>query len=127
MLSTFSLISYPVGVQILNAVLKKYLFRSPYTRKKTNSQELVFFQRNKSLTGFVKCTSCVKYASRVKCAAAREGIYFISYCDIVAEQQGAQYFTIFARKLFHIRRKPNISLAISQILCYTNHRKAVVL
>jgi len=29
-----------------------------------------FFQRNKSLMGFVKCTSCVKYASRVKCAAA---------------------------------------------------------
>ena len=38
-----------------------------------------FFQRNKSLVGFVKCTSCVKYASRVKCAAAREGIYFISH------------------------------------------------
>ena len=32
-----------------------------------------FFQRNKSLAGFVKCTSCVKYA------AAREGIYFISH------------------------------------------------
>ena len=68
--------------------------------KKPNAQELVFFQRNKSLTGFVKCTSCVNYASRVKCAAAREGIYFISHCDIVAEQQGAQYFTISARKLF---------------------------
>ena len=38
-----------------------------------------FFQRNKSLVGFVKCTSCVKYALRVKCAAAREGIYFISH------------------------------------------------
>ena len=37
-----------------------------------------FFERNKSLMGFVKCTSCVKYASRVKCATAREGIYFIS-------------------------------------------------
>ena len=30
-----------------------------------------FFQRNKSLAGFVKCTACVKYAPRVKCAAAR--------------------------------------------------------
>ena len=30
---------------------------------------------------------------------------FISHCD-----RRAQYFTISARKLFHIRRKPNISL-----------------
>ena len=59
----------------------------PQPRKKDQvTSDLVFFQRNKSLTGFVKCTSCVKYASRVKCAAARdrgsrEGIYFISHCD----------------------------------------------
>ncbi len=29
--------------------------------EKTTSFDLSFFQRNKSLTGFVKCTSCVKY------------------------------------------------------------------
>ncbi len=62
-----------------------------------NTCSKCFFQRNKSLAGFVKCTSCVKYASRVKCAAAREGIYFISHCDY-----REQYFTIFARKLFHV-------------------------
>ena len=69
-------------------------------RKKPNAIALGFFQRNKSLAGFVKCTSCVKYASRVKCATAREGIYFISHCDY-----REQYFTIFARKLFHIHRR----------------------
>ena len=52
----------------------------------------------------MKCTSCVKYASRVKCAAAREGIYFISHCD-----EGA-IFHNSRSELFHIRRKPNISL-----------------
>ena len=63
-----------------------------------------FFQRNKSLAGFVKCTSCVKYAPRVKCATAREGIYFISHCD-----EGA-IFHNSRSELFHIRRAPNISL-----------------
>ena len=46
----------------------------PATRKKHTfvyQDNVCFFQRNKSLAGFVKCTSCVKYASRVKCAAAR--------------------------------------------------------
>jgi hypothetical protein len=62
----------------------------------------------------------VKYASRVKCAAAREGIYFISHCD-----QREQYFTISARKLFHIRRKANISLEQTSGLCYNDVRKAV--
>jgi hypothetical protein len=37
----------------------------------------------------------VKYASRVKCAAAREGIYFISHCD-----QREQYFTIHGVNYF---------------------------
>ena len=49
------------------------------TQEKSTCESKCFFQRNKSLAGFVKCTSCVKYASRVKCAAAREGIYFISH------------------------------------------------
>ena len=73
----------------------------------------IFFQRNKSPTGFVKCTSCVKYASRVKCAAAREGIYFISHRpkgDISQFPQGnhftfgnAEYFTkSFESKFFLI-------------------------
>ena len=46
----------------------------------------------------------MKYASRVKCAAAREGIYFISHCD-----EGA-IFHNSRSELFHIRREPNISL-----------------
>ena len=73
-------------------------------RKKTLSIDKVFFQRNKSLTGFVKCTSCVKYASRVKCAAAREGICFISHCDEVA------IFHSSRSELFHRERKRTISL-----------------
>ena len=36
-----------------------------------------------------------------------------------------QYFTMCDSTLFHIRRKPNISLAIPPILWYTNSRKAV--
>ena len=50
------------------------------TRKKHTfvyQDNVCFFQRNKSLAGFVKCTLCVKYAPRVMCAAAREGMYFI--------------------------------------------------
>ena len=53
----------------------------------------------------------------VKCAAARGG--FISFH--VATKW--QYFTIFSRKLFHIRRKPNISLERILILCYNNSKK----
>ena len=83
---------------------KNIFFVAPIQKKDQLTCELVFFQRNKSLTGFVKCTSCVKYASRVKCAAAREGIYFISHCD-----QREQYFTIHevnyftfgASRIFH--------------------------
>ena len=64
--------------------------------------------QKKALAGFVKCTSCVKYASRVKCAAAREGDLF--HFTSNRAEGGVRYFTISARKLFHIRRKPNISL-----------------
>ena len=46
--------------------------------RKTTCFDRSFFQRNKSLAGFVKLPSAVKYASCVKCAAACEGIYFIS-------------------------------------------------
>ena len=35
-----------VGVQTLVAILKKYLFRSLYTKKDQLTCELVFFQRN---------------------------------------------------------------------------------
>ena len=65
-------------------MLSKNQERNPCTPAKKKDQltcELVFFQRNKSLAGFVKYPSGVKYASRVKCAAARGGIYFISHCD----------------------------------------------
>ena len=40
-LSTFSLISYSVGVQILVEVLKKYLFRSLYTKKKDHQGQVL--------------------------------------------------------------------------------------
>ena len=76
--------------------------KSTHLSTKTN---VCFFQRNKSLTGFVKCTACVKYAPRVKCAAARQGIYFISHYD-----RREQYFTMCDSTLFHIRPGPNISL-----------------
>ena len=66
-----------------------------------------FFQLNKSLMGFVKCTSCVKYASHVKCAAARERIYFISHCD-----EGAIFHNVRST-LFHIRQ-----CRIFRLKCY---------
>ena len=73
-------------------------------RKKPFAFANGFFQRNKSLVGFVKCPSGVKYASRVKCAAAREGIYFISHSvedgifhnfrkEIISHWARAEYFT----------------------------------
>ena len=74
---------------------KNIFFVASIQKKDQLTCELVFFQRNKSLAGFVKCTSCVKYASRVKCAAARERIYFISHRpkgDISQFPQG-NYFT----------------------------------
>jgi len=58
-----------------------------------------FFNEINPLRDFVKCTSCVKYVSRVKCATARKG--FISFHIATKEQ----YFTISARKLFHIRQR----------------------
>ena len=61
-----------------------------------------FFQRNKSLVGFVKSTPCVKCAPRVKCAAAREGVYFISHCDEGAIFHNSQvnYFTFGTDEYF---------------------------
>ena len=44
----------------------------------------------------MKCTSCVKYVSRVKYAAAREGIYFISHCDV-----GAIFHNVHQRIISH--------------------------
>ena len=59
----------------------------------------LFFNEINPPAGFVKCTLCVKYASRVKCAAAREGIYFVSHCD-----EGAIFHNLRS-KLFHIRHR----------------------
>ena len=56
------------------------------------------FQRNKSLAGFVKCPSGVKYAFGVWNALRRVGIYFISL------DASASNFTMTERSLFHIRR-----------------------
>ena len=44
MLSTFSLISYPVGVRNLNAKRKKHLFRSPLTKNPRSSERGFFIQ-----------------------------------------------------------------------------------
>ena len=86
--------------------LPKNIFFVAHIQKKDQlTCELVFFQRNKSLAGFVKCTSCVKYASHVKCAAAREGIYFISHRpkgDISQFPQG-NYFTFGWGRIFHLQ------------------------
>jgi hypothetical protein len=78
--------------------------RSGEPEKKHLQIASAFFQRNKSLAGFVKCTSCVKYASRVKCAAAREGIYFISHCDegAIFHNSRSELFHILPQgKIFH--------------------------
>ena len=61
-------------------------------------------QRNKSLTGFVKCTSRVKFAFSERNACGREGIYFISHR---AERDISQcsierYFTFCGAKYFTI-------------------------
>ena len=59
----------------------------------------------------------VKYASHVKCASrVRRRILF----HIATKEQ---YFTISARKLFHIRRKPNISLKKRMDLWYNEAKK----
>ncbi len=79
------------------------------TRKKHTfvyQDNVCFFQRNKSLAGFVKCTACVKYAPRVKCAAAREGIYFISHCDLWEQYftiHAVNYFTFGVCRIFHLK------------------------
>ena len=55
------------------------------SRKKDFTFVKSFFLCKKSLTGFVKYTSCVKYGFAMgKCAAAREGISFLSL-DAAAE------------------------------------------
>ena len=60
-------------------------------------------QRNKSLTGFVKCTLCVKFAFSEWNACGREGIYFISHREKwdISQYAAAYYFTFCKRKTFH--------------------------
>ena len=67
MLSTSSLISYPVGVQILVEILKKYLFRSLLPEKSTSAKQMCFFSYIRLWR--VLCTSCVMCASQVMCAS----------------------------------------------------------
>ena len=64
----------------------------------------------------------VCFASDVR--FAREEANFISHCD-QNRRRREQYFTISARKLFHIRCQPNISLYKPPLLCYneTNNTK----
>ena len=70
------------------------------TRKKSIAIAMLFFQRNKSLVGFVKCTSCVKYGFAMWNALRRVKGFILFH---IATKE--QYFTIFARKLFHIHRR----------------------
>ena len=86
-----------------------------------------FFQRNKSLAGFVKCTLCVKYASRVKCAAAREGIYFISHCDQrsnISQCAIAHYFTFGVSRIFHLKSEQVYDIIKAKRRCYYGRLEA---
>ena len=82
-----------VEVVTLTTARSHWFEPSSGSQKKALAICKCFFQRNKSLMGFVKCTS------RVKCAAAREGSYFISHCD-----EGAIFHNLRS-KLFHIRHR----------------------
>ena len=61
-------------------------------------------QRNKSLTGFVKCTLCVKFAFSEWNACGREGIYFISHRAErdISQCSTEHYFTFCKAKYFTI-------------------------
>jgi hypothetical protein len=61
-------------------------------------------QRNKSLTGFVKCTLCVKFAFSEWNACGREGIYFISHRAErdISQCSTEHYFTFCEAKYFTI-------------------------
>ena len=61
-------------------------------------------QRNKSLTGFVKCSSCVKFAFSECNACGREGIYFISHRAErdISQCSTEHYFTFCKAKYFTI-------------------------
>ena len=87
--------------------------------------DLAFFSEIRSLRNEwntltrVKLPAAVKYA----CGVWRNEFYFTSN----RAEGGVRYFTISARKLFHIRRKPNISLEKRTGLWYNENRKAVLL
>ena len=134
MFSTSSLISYPVGVQILNATPEKYLFRSLLTTQRTPSGVLF------ALTGAL-------VASKLTLRAKRRGIRFA----FAARRFVGEAFRLppFAKIGFRegrplpysrglserITERSGVtlvpapisckSLAIPPTLCYTNHRKAV--
>jgi hypothetical protein len=73
----------------------------------------------------------VKYAdaceiacgSEIRLRRVKERILF----HIDQSRRRREIFHNFRRKLFHIRRKPNISLEKPLILCYNKFRKAVLL
>ena len=90
--------------QTVNLLLIASVVRiHPSPPEKTTCFDKSFFQRNKSLAGFVKCTPCVKYANGVWNASGRWRIYFISLWQ-------SQKFHNLWSKLYHILRKQNISL-----------------
>ena len=139
-LFTISLLrSKNITLLLQNITFLQFNLRTTRSAKKKHTfvyqDNVCFFQRNKSLTGFVKCTSCVKYASRVKCAAARDRGSSKRVCELWGSPWGDLFhFTLRpTRAIFHNFRKeiishsakPNISLALPTILCYTNPRKAV--
>ena len=74
-------------------------------QKKTYAliQSIGLFQRNKSLAGFVKYASRVKYCFAMRNACGREWIYFISL-DATASNftiHEVNYFTFAVRQIFH--------------------------
>ena len=62
-------------------------------------------QRNKSLTGFVKCTSCVKYACGVWNALRRVRDLFHFTLRSNISQLLCDYFTFAVRQIFHLKHQ----------------------
>ena len=62
-----------MGVRILNAKRKKYLFRSLYTEKKTKSKDLVFFQLNPPLAEEIYLRWMKSLCDEIRLTAGYEG------------------------------------------------------
>ena len=109
---TIIIISYSVEVQILVEVLKKYLFRSPYTRKATIIRWSFFL--------FLDCG--IEDSHRSAEHLARRGVRICraERVKLACKRQATKIFTQSVNTPVSHKR-----LAIPAVLCYTNHRKAV--